>query len=649
MNMTTLTTPSLLAVLIALHGAFFMRASDATTERIVESTIDHVVVYQQGAQIERIGKAQIPTGISTLVFSELNTAIDPSQLRITGKSEFTVLSISHRYRTDTLAGSESYGEQLRLQLQRNRLNAEIAKENSWRVIHDREEQLLLNNQGFSVKDSGVDLDRLIRASEFFRLRYLAIHEARQEIDLRVLALQKQIQAVDVEMGELPQLRTETTLEVLVRVETETATSGELMLSYWMNQAGWTPSYNARVEDIADPLKLEYQALIHQSTGEDWEDVGLSIATGTPSKNRSKPSLKPWSLDGMHVGHGGASAQSANAWLKGQTYNPNVREVRGQLYDAHGNPLVGANVTAVGGSSGVVTDINGFYNLAVPTNVKNLSYSSVGHQAETIQVVSPVMNVSLAPQSAMLSDVVVAMDVAEDRESLFGSRSRRRENFNANGSPGMNFAAVDIGHSPTQTRFDIQARYDISADGQPQAVRILEHALDVEYLYQCTPKLDQQVYLTALFTDWEDLDLIDGRMHIYFEEDYVGESQLQLDFVEDTLSISLGPDPGIKVRRKRVLQEDRTSLITGKRTLERGYEFEILNRKNAEIHIQIDDQLPITLNDDIEVNRTRLDGGDVDEATGIVLWDRQIPAGESETISFRYEIRSPKEVPLMVSR
>lgn len=93
----------------------------------------------------------------------------------------------------------------------------------------------------------------------------------------------------------------------------------------------------------------------------------------------------------------------------------------------------------------------------------------------------------------------------------------------------------------------------------------------------------------------------------------------------------------------------TSLITGKRTLERGYEFEILNRKNAEIHIQIDDQLPITLNDDIEVNRTRLDGGDVDEATGIVLWDRQIPAGESETISFRYEIRSPKEVPLMVSR
>ena len=46
----------------------------------------------------------------------------------------------------------------------------------------------------------------------------------------------------------------------------------------------------------------------------------------------------------------------------------------------------------------------------------------------------------------------------------------------------------------------------------------------------------------MFTDWEDLDLMNGRMHIYFGEDYVGESQLRLDFVEDTLAISLGPTP-----------------------------------------------------------------------------------------------------------
>ena len=42
---------------------------------------------------------------------------------------------------------------------------------------------------------------------------------------------------------------------------------------------------------------------------------------------------------------------------------------------------------------------------------------------------------------------------------------------------------------------------------------MEHQLPVDYLYQCTPKLDPQVYLTALFTDWEELDLINGRMHI----------------------------------------------------------------------------------------------------------------------------------------
>ena len=27
----------------------------------------------------------------------------------------------------------------------------------------------------------------------------------------------------------------------------------------------------------------------------------------------------------------------------------------------------------------------------------------------------------------------------------------------------------------------------------------------------------------MFTDWEDLDLMNGRMHIYFGEDYVGKA------------------------------------------------------------------------------------------------------------------------------
>ncbi len=603
----------------------------------VATTIDHVVVYQQGAQVERIAEVELAAGLSTVVFEDLNTAIDPAQIRLTGNGPFQVLSITHRYQTDTLSGASSAEQRNAFQVQRNALQKRINELNTQNVIFDREEQLLLNNQGFTVKDSGVDLERLIRASEFFRERFEAIQTGRLNLGKEIAQIQEEMYAIDRDMGALPPLTLETSLEVIVNVEASRAAEGKLLLSYWMNNAGWNPSYNARVSDITEPLKLEYQAMVYQNTGESWEDVGLSIATGTPSKNRSKPQLQPWSLDGAAAQQLGQS--TANAWLKAKPYNPNVNQIRGQLYDANGQPLIGAQVT-VGGNR-AVTDINGFYSIGVPAGVSTVQYQSIGRRVETLNVSDPVMNVSLTDVDVMMDAVMIAEEVADEREALFSPRAKRRSEFNANES--MDFAPVAVEHNPTQTRFDVSAHYDIPADGQPHAVRVLEHQLLVDYLYQCTPKLDPQVYLTALFTDWEELDLINGRMHIYFEDDYVGESQLRLDFAEDTLAISLGPDPSIQVRRKRTMREDRSSLISGKREFVREYVFTTTNRKEATVHIQIDDQLPIANNEEIEINRLKLDGAEVDKATGRVIWDLEVKPGDEVKRTFRYEVKSPKEL------
>ena len=149
-------------------AAIASNSSSSPKEVAVTTQIDHVVVYQQGAQIERVADVDLGSGLSTVVFQGLNTAIDPAQIRLTGNGPFQVLSITHRYHTDTLSGAGTAEERNRLQIERNELQKHINQLNTQNVIFDREEQLLLNNQGFTVKDSGVDLERLIRASEFFR-------------------------------------------------------------------------------------------------------------------------------------------------------------------------------------------------------------------------------------------------------------------------------------------------------------------------------------------------------------------------------------------------------------------------------------------------------------------------------------------------
>ncbi len=86
----------------------------------------------------------------------------------------------------------------------------------------------------------------------------------------------------------------------------------------------------------------------------------------------------------------------------------MRQVRGQLYDAQGQPLIGATVSVPGGRN-TVTDVNGFYMIDVPTNARNISYQSMGMVAENIAVSNSVMNVALAPaMEMMLDEVAVAI-------------------------------------------------------------------------------------------------------------------------------------------------------------------------------------------------------------------------------------------------
>ena len=51
---------------------------------------------------------------------------------------------------------------------------------------------------------------------------------------------------------------------------------------------------------------------------------------------------------------------------------------------------------------------------------------------------------------------------ESSESLFGKASSRRRDVEED----LSFVAVDIAYSPTQTRFNVAASYDIPSDGHP---------------------------------------------------------------------------------------------------------------------------------------------------------------------------------------
>jgi hypothetical protein len=55
-----------------------------------------------------------------------------------------------------------------------------------------------------------------------------------------------------------------------------------------------------------------------------------------------------------------------------------------------------------------------------------------------------------------------------------------------------------------------------------------------------------------------------------------------------------------------------------------------------------DQVPISMRDDIEVSIAELTGGELEEETGIVTWNLQIPPGETQSVVISYEVQYPSD-------
>ena len=96
-----------------------------------------------------------------------------------------------------------------------------------------------------------------------------------------------------------------------------------------------------------------------------------------------------------------------------------KKVKGQVVDAIGEPLIGVNITVIGGTEGTITDIDGNYTIGVPAGAK-LKFSYIGYKDQIIDVAAQtVINVKLQEDSEVLDEVVVVGYGSQRKETLTG--------------------------------------------------------------------------------------------------------------------------------------------------------------------------------------------------------------------------------------
>jgi uncharacterized protein (TIGR02231 family) len=537
----------------------------------IQSAITDVTVYPQGGQVTRRGMGTVDeAGEHALNFIGLPVALDMGSFRATGSGpEGTrILSVESTQEYHDTAPEESLAA----------LREEIERlEQSVSLLDDRDNVLAQQQQWLaslgeqSARSLAWGLARgTAKPSDASGLLSYTDEEsqrlatARQELQRQRTQTARTLDARRRELARLSGAQQPDRLTAIVRIETAGAGDVTIDLSYLVYGAQWQPRYDARVDHAAGKVALTHQALVTQSTGEDWQQVALALSTARPSATVRLPDEPdPWYLD---------------------VYQPPMpRPMMMQAQPAR-----------------------------APKALNGPAYA--------------------------------------DMSAPFAAGAVREADEDANYARAITMAAANVEQSGAAQVFHISGRSDVPSDGLPHTLGIGLYGLPCHFEYMAEPVISEGAHLRALPRNTSGAVLLPGEMFVFHAgaagDEYVGATRLELTAPDAELTLYLGIDDNVTVKREMVERDTEKGNIlqTGIRRVTLGYRVTLANRTNAAQRVILKDRMPVPRHERIKIkpldfrpqptSKTKLEQ---------LTWETQLAPGEERKIEWRFTIEAPADL------
>jgi len=607
------------------------------TEETLNTKIEAVTIYINGAQINRVANQQLKAGQTTIECKGISPYINAQSLSVKGFGDFKILSTGVKTdfglrKTDDAKTDSLNNIKLILKKQTDNLNAKL-------TVLTQVEKLVRNNSSLSTNEQAVSTENLKAMMNLYKADLLPVIVEKNLINNELDSISKLSQKIKDQMfnynnkESLPKI-------ILIEVEAKETMKAKFEISYFVEGASWQPNYDVRVNDLSQPIELTAKANVTQVTGEDWENVALTFSSGEPNAGGIAPELQPWYLN--------YSSRKRNySYNNAGLYNPSVRKVTGKLIDEYGEPLSFANVYVDGTTVGAVTDINGLYSINIPIGSRQLTFGYVGYQTKKIAINKPNLNVKLLSNNRRLEEVTVrGPQGPAGATGVTGATGPRGDAGGvAVGPKGLSQKATysnsNAQQTPTVLTFKVEERFTIPSNNSTKTINLAEYKVDATYTHYTVPKLEPTAYLIASLNNWSKYNLLQGEANIYFENTLITETIIDTQSFNDTLSISLGPDKNVAI--KRVKNEDfcETSIFSANTSQSIGFNIDIRNNRKQLINLECYDQIPISEIDDIKIKTINISEGNLNEKIGIIKWMFDLMPDENKQLQLAYEVKYPK--------
>ncbi|MFO0872721.1 MAG: mucoidy inhibitor MuiA family protein [Phycisphaerales bacterium] len=626
----TLATATLVSLSLAWPLAAKAGADEPSAPASVAGTIDAITVYRGQAMVSRVIDIPGEAGLREIVVPGLPEFLIPASLYAESGDGVEVRSVSYRIRPlseDAREGVRKIDAQIRAtQDARDAVVARQAFLQWQRQYLEKLENFLAgtvqveNNRGVLNAETVAKMSELIttqRLKQTEEGQKLAIEL--REIDAKLALLQRELENVTV--------RTSRTAREAIILVNQARAGSKVRLNYLVDRATWSPSYNLRAPQAApaaagaaarpladSTVAIEYQASIQQMSGEDWNNVAITLSTATPALVATGPRLQP-----LAIALAAPTPETAKqaAEVNRRTYADSKKELAFKQRDAE------SIRNALGGTAPQQSmDINGGSNAPAIDGqiVSAAAFASAGPAADKS------LN-DLAAQSQLL-DVLT-------REN-FDRREPRK--------PAPPESGSDEGVSVTYT---IPSRATLPSRADQQLIQIAKIVAPAVFGKVATPVLTSYVYNEALITNGSDRVLLAGPSASYLGGEFVGRGAVPTVAAGETFTAGFGIDSSLRATRELV--ERTESIQGGNRVVDFTYKLALENFGKSPAAVRLIDRVPNPKGKDIKLTLVSTGKPEQPLSTdptyeqtqrknGVLRWDVLVPPGATGTNAYTLEYK-----------
>lgn len=285
-------------VFISILLVFLSATLSKAGEINAQSTIKKVTVFPGTALVERETTVKLIPGVHKIIIENLPGGVVDDSVRGWGKgtAKVKMLGVGITRKQLVRASDEEINRlQDKIEGVKDKLN-EISQE---KYILEIERTYLENVAGVftqifgkGIITGGAQGVKLAEMERILGSRLEASATKRKELEREERRLRRELETLEEELKKKTFVGQSENKTISVDVECLSGGNFDLSVSYLMNNAGWEPVYDIRVDSNKAIIEIVTKASVNQKTGEDWKQIELILSTALPQVSGEMPEPVP---------------------------------------------------------------------------------------------------------------------------------------------------------------------------------------------------------------------------------------------------------------------------------------------------------------------------------------------------------------------